>query len=720
MIDIKKIDEAYKLYGFEVLDVDGVKVYIYTQGRYFGVDIFDYQHTNKAEEVRESYTILGYATVIKNYTTTEEVELDLFNSFFGAERFKRLISLRYKEFVDKQELALPESAKYEYIQSAYSSVKYDDSGYFTFEDSKKGDSVVDQVVNLVFQTNDKPLFVVIEAAAGFGKTCSSYELLHKINSRDQEIVPMYIELSRNREARIFKHILYNEIEKQFLYNIKTDIVIHEIKHGRIPLIIDGFDELLSKDVDSDITQKNAQYRDATSMLSTLVELLENKSKIIITSRRTAIFNNETFLSKMQKSANKYFFARFSLSVPAIDDWLNWEQINILKEYKFPINNISNPVLLSYIRNIPLPKLKDLLIGDMQIINKYFKFILARERKRQHFSLTDDEQLRILLKLASLMMELNITSEDKVFIKDIIKDYNADLLESYIKNCTDTTKPTVDDLADTLSNHALLDRKQNGEIGFINEFIMGLLIGKNIIQNQNNPTYASIVKQDFALLAISSYIAESSNKKHLLYKALSNTAYQYSESFKLQKDIYLNNVLADHYSAASIENITISEARFTSSCQFSDSVFYDCVFKDCLFSQQFSFNNSGFINCKFYNCTWIDTSNNNQRESEQQAYFVGCYANNQFLEIHDEGIDYSLPIKIPIEQQILEYFIRKDGRKYKDMVPLSKIRADFADNKKAFDKAISSMENSKLLALNGDKCFLLKDGVNYYREHFYHN
>lgn len=94
-----------------------------------------------------------------------------------------------------------------------------------------------------------------------------------------------------------------------------------------------------------------------------------------------------------------------------------------------------------------------------------------------------------------MMELNITSEDKVFIKDIIKDYNADLLESYIKNCTDTTKPTIDDLADTLSNHALLDRKQNGEIGFINEFIMGLLIGKNIIQNQNKPTYASIVKQD---------------------------------------------------------------------------------------------------------------------------------------------------------------------------------------------------------------------------------
>lgn len=276
MIDIKKIDKVYKLYGFEALTVDGVRVYLYRQGRYFGVDIFDYQHTNNAEKVKESYSQLEYATSIKDYATPEEVELDLFNSFFGAKSFKTLIEHKYNEFIKKQELALPESAKYEYIQSMYSTIRCDDNGYFIFEESKKGASIVDQVVDMVFQKNDKPLFVVIEAAAGFGKTCSSYELLHKINSQDHEMVPMYIELSRNREARIFKHILYNEIDKQFLYNIKSDIVIHEIKQGRIPLIIDGFDELLSKDLASDLTQNNAQYRDAGSMLATLVELLDNK------------------------------------------------------------------------------------------------------------------------------------------------------------------------------------------------------------------------------------------------------------------------------------------------------------------------------------------------------------------------------------------------------------------------------------------------------------
>ena len=52
-------------------------------------------------------------------------------------------------------------------------MRYDEDGFPIFENSQNGDSVVEQVANLVFKMTDKPLFVIIEAAAGFGKTCSS-------------------------------------------------------------------------------------------------------------------------------------------------------------------------------------------------------------------------------------------------------------------------------------------------------------------------------------------------------------------------------------------------------------------------------------------------------------------------------------------------------------------------------------------------------------------
>ena len=157
--------------------------------------------------------------------------------------------------------------------------------------------------------------------------------------------------------------------------------------------------------------------------------------------------------------------------------------------------------------------------------------------------------------------------------------------------------------------------------------------------------------------------------------------------------------------------------FTDSCEFEDFVFSECVFNDCKFSPIIAFENSGFINCKFYNCEWTNIQEYEDRDAlDRQAYFSGCIANNDFLDFNHEIVE-SNTLNQPIEKLILEYFIR-DGRKYKDMMNLSKMRSDFIDKKKMFDKAINSMENKKLLALNGGKCFLLKDGVIYYRDKFY--
>lgn len=720
MVDIDKIDKIYRRYGYEVAEEDGVKVYKYTQGRYFGVDIFDYKQTKKVDDIQAEYSNLGYAVLIRNYTSCVEVELELFKSFFNAVHFKQLVEFRYDDFTRRQTIAMPNAAKYEYIKCAYSCMRYDEDGYPVFENSQNGASVVEQVADLVFKMADKPLFVIIEAAAGFGKTCSSYELLHNINSKSSDIVPMYIELSRNREARIFKHILLNEIDLQFQHSVTSDIVIHEIKQGRIPLIIDGFDELLSKD----LSKIGSQFRDAESMLTTLVELLDSKAKIIITSRRTAIFNGEEFFDWMQQSSNKYNVARYSLSTPKVEDWLSQTQLNVLNSCQFPIYNISNPVLLSYLRNIPQKELECLLADDMAIIDKYFEFILSRERVRQDFTFTNEEQLRILRKLVRIMTEFDIKSDNKTFIKDIIKEFNVDLLESYIKKSKATPKPTIDELADTLSNHALLDRKQNDEVGFINEFIMGLFIGQNIVlkkYQEHNPTsYASIINQEFATLAVSSYTAESNKNKKLLCDTFADESFKYNADFNIYKDICLCSEITSEYSKSSITNLNVFDVEFTNQCSFDDFVFSDCIFTRCKFSQLIQFSNSGFVNCKFYDCEWIDR-NIIQQEVDKQPYFSGCIAPNDFLDAINENeiVSTSTPIMISIEQLILEYFIR-DGRKYKDMVNLSKMRGDFANRKKTFDKAISSMENLKLIALNGGKCFLLKEGVIYYRDNFYHN
>ncbi len=530
----------------------------------------------------------------------------------------------------------------------------------------------------------------------------------------------YIELSRNREARIFKHILLNEIDLQFQHTLKAEIVLHEIQQGRIPLIIDGFDELLSKDISEPAANRNAE-----SMLKTLVDLLDSKAKIIITSRRTALFNGEEFFEWMQQSSKKYQVARYSLATPQISDWLAPEQIKILEEANIPINNISNPVLLSYIRNTSETELENLLHSRNTIIDKYFKFILNRERERQDISFTNEEQLRILRKLVRIMTEFNIKSESKSFIKEIIKEYNINLLNEYIKKTNQLPKPTLDEITDTLSNHALLDRKQNDEIGFINEFILGLLIGQNLVfkkyQEHNPSTYQDIIHQDLAALAVASYMSESDERKLELWEILNDKKFKYTDDFNLYKNICLRNEVNESYSESIVFDLNIENTTFKSSCIFKNFIFSDCTFQQCKFSTPIQFLNSGFINCKFFNCSWEDETNDNPK-IEYRPYFSGCYCPDNFLQkyedaeddITDESIN-----DISLEQIILEHFI-KDGKKYKDMVNLSKMRNNFSNKQKLFDKTINQMNNAKLIALNGGKCFLLKDAVPYYREHYYHN
>lgn len=84
---------------------------------------------------------------------------------------------------------------------------------------------------------------MIEAAAGFGKTCTAYELLREIIVNNIGKIPLFSELSRNRQAKIFRYVLLDEIDRSFPL-LSSALVRNEIRAGNVPVILDGFDELL--------------------------------------------------------------------------------------------------------------------------------------------------------------------------------------------------------------------------------------------------------------------------------------------------------------------------------------------------------------------------------------------------------------------------------------------------------------------------------------------
>lgn len=704
-----EIAEVYNRYGFITKKIGNILVCEYKQGRYFGVDIINNGSKTEVERIHNDYQKSNFSTFVKDYKSVEDVEDELFKSFFQLTTFRTVLNRRYEAFVQRQMIGLPPSAEYVYINSDYTYSNYDSEGFLTSVHEVVGQSVVDNVAKLL-NTDESPLFIIIEAAAGYGKTCTAYEIIKSIEDSNSEILPFYIELSRNREARIFKHILQNEIDEQFQNVVKSDVVLHQIKQGKIPVIIDGFDELLSKD----LSANTSQLRDIESMLSTIVSLLEGKAKIVITSRKTAIFSGEEFYEWIKNTNKKYNVARFSISEPKVENWLDVSRLDVLNNCNFPISNVANPVLLSYIRNIDIEELKELVQNSKNIVDKYFTFLLTREQVRQELHFSEDTQLRIFKKLVRIMTEFDIKADSKSFIKDILKDYNRSIFDEYVRNYPRFPKPTHDELADTLSNHALLDRKQHDNIGFINEFILGILIGRNLIdakyQEHYKDSFTKVISQEFSYLAISAFKVQPQDRRDSLWTIFRENKFSYDDKFLFFRDLFLKNDLLEHYNEILIEDVSFSNMNFTKCKQFTNSILSNCKFFNCVFDKC-AYNNSGFINCKFYDCKWIVDSLANA----SSIYITGCESNNDFEEQMYEYEQEAYNTEADVTELILRKFI-KSSSKVNSMKRLSVIRESLKEQNISMQKtnsAINFLKKNSYIVINGDNCFIQKEGITYF-------
>ncbi|MCF6241151.1 MAG: NTPase, partial [Bacteroidales bacterium] len=108
------------------------------------------------------------------------------------------------------------------------------------------------------------------------------------------------------------------------------------------------------------------------MLETISELLVNKAKVILTSRRSAIFDGEMFGEWVEKYTDNFTISRYRLEKPMINDWLTPNRLDLLNSTEiFDISKLANPVLLSFLRFVDDDYFKQLCAQPALIVEKYF-------------------------------------------------------------------------------------------------------------------------------------------------------------------------------------------------------------------------------------------------------------------------------------------------------------------------------------------------------------
>ena len=278
-MNVEELDKLFHEYGYEAKEKNAsYRVYVLNQGMYHGAEVVVLDDYN-ADRTLEQYSKLGYHAKKQRFKTVDEAENYLFSGFFNTQTTESDINKRYSDYAASQvKHYCDTNIKYQYISMPYSVYKEDCTT------SSLETNIVTAIKNEINKKGAR--LIIVEAAAGFGKTCTAYEVYKSFIDITGSRKPIFTELSRNRDVKQFKYILWAEIDKEKDTTAKQDLVVYNIKKGRIPLIIDGFDELLSKDIDPGRAEQLNEFEQVETMLSTIGDLLTDESKGFIREMRS--------------------------------------------------------------------------------------------------------------------------------------------------------------------------------------------------------------------------------------------------------------------------------------------------------------------------------------------------------------------------------------------------------------------------------------------------
>ena len=210
--EIEQIEKLYELYGFlKVKESDKFIVFTYSNGYFYNAEIIKFDKHIEEAKLKNEFEEVGYSVRIIEYVSIEKTHELLFNGFFAVKGINDRLLNDYELFCKLQSKKLL-GAKYEYVEP---SCNWNSEG-------KQKDlisSIYDQLQNQGAQ------LIILEAAAGYGKTCTSHELIKMIAEKStDDFAPIFTELSKNRKAALFRYVLLDEIDRKFTA-LSSELVI---------------------------------------------------------------------------------------------------------------------------------------------------------------------------------------------------------------------------------------------------------------------------------------------------------------------------------------------------------------------------------------------------------------------------------------------------------------------------------------------------------------
>ncbi len=332
------------------------------------------------------------------------------------------------------------------------------------------------------------------------------------------------------------------------------------------------------------------------MLETIGQFLTGKAKIVLTTRRTVLFEGDAFHTWAADHSEEFELVRIRIGEPSLVDWLPEDRLKAIQATSLDIrNSLASPVLLSYLRCIPHEKFQAAIESPQDLVERYFSFLLERERVRQDLQMNVETQKSILTTVAGDMISCGYTSEQRDYIVELVLKNCIQEIEEALTRYPSSERPDKEFIANKIASHALLDRsnKEENKIGFINEFVLGYFVAANIFQEKE------WLNDDVRFLepAVASYRPRTPIERGALLDRIRQSLDFIPISYKTDFTARLIGEIDFPLQSDEAEGLEFEAIKFGQK-EIASFQFNDCTFRSCEFALD-KISYATFLNCKFY-------------------------------------------------------------------------------------------------------------------------
>jgi hypothetical protein len=666
--------------------------------------VFEGRETRSVENLMRDYQRAGFACKARNVEDLEALDYALFREFFAQMTYRKRMLELYDEFSRRVEQSVGPGYSYKTPRfRAFESV--------SVERKTGTGSLLEEVWSSL--NSDKPALVILEAPAGFGKTCTAFELTRRMASDESAPLPLISELSRNRMAKEFRYVLLDEFNRNFRFvHASAELVRYQIHKGRIVVMLDGFDELLHEGKEGGAFDAVTAFERVEPMLATVRDLLSGNASVVITTRKTSLLSGGDFHEWLHKNESSFHVTRFVIDQMRPEDWVDQTRVKRLREAGFPVDQSANPVLFSFIASLSDDSFDVCCEEPERMVGSYFRVLLEREVERQDLRMGVMEQKMLLQSIARQMIADDFTTESRDYFKKFLQKKHGDLLQQVRSRYS--SGQSTGGIIEKLLHHAMLDRsaKFGEQIGFANDFILGTLAGDALVLDY--PT-DWLMSEYFVDVTVTAYQVRSQERREFLWKVLQYQADIMGDDRLLSVDLSLKGAISRDLCQRTFRDAEISDLEFA-----AKSLVIDCIFVGCRFDRVKFFaanmDRLQFVECKFYGCEIVDEG---AGHSEWVEGYLGCQAEpHEFLEILAAASKGGVPVDgagerevqssglVEFERRVLERFWSPGRPNASPRRAIRTLYMGSSDNEYgAIREAIGALESKGYISIRVDSASL---------------